>query len=89
METLENALTRQETVEATGLSLRVIDKLIASGELPAAKIGRRVVIQPRHVRELLENNIRETSMRVNHCPDRFALNAIPDHHHRPHKCVGR
>ncbi len=73
METLERALSRHETVSMTGLSLRVIDKLIESGELPASKIGRRVLIQPRHVRELLEKNTRETT--VNR-PDEQELAAL-------------
>lgn len=56
METLEGGLTREEVVKLTTLSLGKVDALIASGELPASKVGRRVVIQPRHVRELLEKN---------------------------------
>jgi excisionase family DNA binding protein len=62
METLERGMTREEVVEITTFSLSKVDALIRSGELPAAKVGRRVVIQPRHVRELLEKNIREATV---------------------------
>lgn len=40
------------------MSINTVDRLIASGELTATRIGRRrVVIQPHHLREYLDKNV--------------------------------
>lgn len=54
-------MSRREAAEVLGLSVGMIDKLIAAEELTTTRLGRRVVIQPKHVREFLEANVRRKS----------------------------
>lgn len=62
MQADERPLTRNEAAHALGgLSLGTLDKLISSGELVATRIGRRVVIQPQHLREFLERKVNAPS----------------------------
>lgn len=43
------ALRRHEAAKRIGISLRALDKLIASGALPVVRVGRRVVVLPADV----------------------------------------
>jgi excisionase family DNA binding protein len=43
----------QDASRATSLSVRTLQKLIADGRLPAAKVGRRVLLDPAAVRAAL------------------------------------
>jgi excisionase family DNA binding protein len=49
-------LSRRESAKALGISLRMLDELIASKEIPVSRIGRRVLVS----RESLENFARNT-----------------------------
>jgi excisionase family DNA binding protein len=40
-------LTRQDAVDITTLSITTIDRLIRAGQLPAVRVGRRVLIPRR------------------------------------------
>lgn len=42
-----------ETARALGISERTVSKLIASGELPVSRVGRRILICPVTVRSWL------------------------------------
>lgn len=42
-----------ETARATGLSRRKIAELIATGKLPAHRIGRRILLDPAEVKAAL------------------------------------
>lgn len=45
---------KKDVARMTGLSLRMIDRLITDGMLPAAKIGRAVVIDLADVEAMIE-----------------------------------
>lgn len=49
-----NVLTRPRAASALSISLRSLDRLLASGELPRVRIGRRVVVLQSDVEALLE-----------------------------------
>jgi excisionase family DNA binding protein len=44
-------LTREETAHALCVSVTTVDRLIKSGRLRAAKIGRRVVCSPQAIED--------------------------------------
>lgn len=39
------ALSLEAAAEALGLSVRTVRRLVASGQLPASRVGRRVLIE--------------------------------------------
>jgi excisionase family DNA binding protein len=47
-------LTRPEAAEALRQSARTIDYLIAAGELPAVRIGRRVMVRQQAIAKFIE-----------------------------------
>jgi excisionase family DNA binding protein len=47
--------TRQQAADFLGISLRTIDSLIASGELPCVPIKRSVRIRPSALEEFIES----------------------------------
>lgn len=50
-------LTRKEAAEALSISVRKVDYLIASGDIPAVRLGRKTVrIRPSAVNYLIEAN---------------------------------
>ena len=49
-------LSRAEAAEALGVSLETLDKLIAAGALPAARLGRRVIIRVADIQKMLDAN---------------------------------
>jgi excisionase family DNA binding protein len=48
-------LTRHEAAEMLGLSVRKIDLLVSSGDLPAVRIGRSIRIRPSALDYLIES----------------------------------
>ena len=48
------AMGLKEAAEAVGLSHWTLRKLIAEGKLPAVRVGRRVLLEPEALRELVE-----------------------------------
>jgi excisionase family DNA binding protein len=50
------AVRPPEAAELVGVSLRTIQNYIRDGQLPARKIGRRTVIEMRHLRAFLEED---------------------------------
>ncbi|MBB2770554.1 UNVERIFIED_ORG: uncharacterized protein YidB (DUF937 family) [Mycolicibacterium obuense] len=62
METLEKPLNRLEAAAQLGISLSLVDKLTARGQLVATKIGRRTVYQPQHLRAYLQAQTREAAV---------------------------
>jgi excisionase family DNA binding protein len=55
-------LKRQEAAEALNQSVRMVDMLIASGELPAVRIGRSVRVRPSAIEYFIE--ARESRVKV-------------------------
>jgi excisionase family DNA binding protein len=51
---LENYLSRDQAAGILGVSAQSIDKRIKSGELPAHRLGRTVLIKPSDLRKLVE-----------------------------------
>lgn len=49
------ALSINETCEVLGVSRATVNKLIANGELPARKMGRRVLILTADLRSYVES----------------------------------
>jgi excisionase family DNA binding protein len=47
------ALSRRDTADALGVSLRTVDYLLAQGALRGRRIGRRVVIPKAEINEFL------------------------------------
>ena len=66
-------LNRPEAKAILGVSLRTVDELISSGDLPVVRLGRSVRIRPSAIEYLIE--ARET--RANHRKARLR-NAPPD-----------
>ena len=50
------ALSRKDVADATGLSLRMIDYLLASGELRGQRIGRRIIISKDELQRFLRRD---------------------------------
>jgi excisionase family DNA binding protein len=48
------AMGLREAAEAVGLSHWTLRKLIAEGKLPAVRVGRRVLVEPEALRQLVE-----------------------------------
>ena len=55
-------LTRKEAAESLGQSTLKIDMLIASGELPAVRIGRSVRVRPSAIEHFIE--ARESRVKI-------------------------
>jgi excisionase family DNA binding protein len=55
---IDSLLTRQQAADQLAVSLRTIDSLIASGDLPCVKIGRSARIRPAALEGFIES--RET-----------------------------
>ena len=55
-------LTRPEAAEALRQSTRTTDNLIANGELPAVRIGRRVMVRQEAIAKFIE--ARESRVKV-------------------------
>jgi excisionase family DNA binding protein len=58
-------LTRQETADSLRQSVRKVDMLIESGELPAVRIGRSVRIRPSAIEYFIEARETRTKVKVN------------------------
>jgi excisionase family DNA binding protein len=56
MQTETLAFNRREAADALRVSLRMLDYLLAQGELRGKRIGRRVVIPKAEVEKLLSQN---------------------------------
>jgi len=52
MEQVSLLVSRQQTAALLGCSVRFVDYLVARGELPARRLGRRVLISRRAVEVL-------------------------------------
>lgn len=64
MDTAEIPLSRRDAAKALGgVSLATVDRAISDGELIATRIGRRVLIQPQHIRDFLERNVNNHTAR--------------------------
>jgi len=63
MTVLERPLTRVEAAEQLGISLSLLDKLTANGQLIPTKIGRRTVYQQQHLRAYLESQAKPREAR--------------------------
>lgn len=50
------ALSIDDVVRATGLSRRKVSELIYTGELPARRVGRRILLSPDAVKQALFGN---------------------------------
>jgi excisionase family DNA binding protein len=50
------AVSPREAVDLVGVSLRTIQNYIRAKQLPARKIGRRTVVELRHLREFLRTD---------------------------------
>lgn len=49
-------LSREQTAEQLGVGLSTVKRLIAAGDLPTVKIGRRTLIDPRDLRALVDRH---------------------------------
>ena len=58
-------LTRREAAESLRQSVRMIDMLIASGELPAVRIGRSVRIRPSSLDYFVEARESRVKVKIN------------------------
>ncbi len=58
-------LTRQESAERLNQSVRTVDKLIESGELPAVRIGRSIRIRPSAIEYFIEARESRVKVKVN------------------------
>jgi excisionase family DNA binding protein len=47
-------MTRQEAAESLSVSIRKLDQLIASGDLPAVRMGKAVRVRPSAIEYLIE-----------------------------------
>ena len=47
-------LTRQEAAESLSVSIRKLDMLIASGDLPAVRMGKAVRVRPSAIEYFIE-----------------------------------
>ena len=47
--------TRAGVATRIGISLRMVDKLLASGQLPHYRIGRKVLVSEEHVQRYLSD----------------------------------
>lgn len=61
MKDIAPLLTRQRGAATLGVSLRTVDELIASGDIPVVRIGKSVRFRP----EALENFIDARETRIN------------------------
>ena len=57
------ALSRRDTADALGVSLRMVDYLLAHGALQGQRIGRRVVIPKAEIDRLLRQGVSIPSRR--------------------------
>lgn len=58
-------LTRREAAECLRQSVRMVDMLIASGELPAVRIGRSVRIRPSAIEYFISARESRIKVKVN------------------------
>lgn len=58
-------LTRREAAECLRQSVRMVDMLIASGELPAVRIGRSVRIRPSAIEYFISARESRTKIKIN------------------------
>jgi excisionase family DNA binding protein len=65
MITSKPLLTREEAAEALSQSVRTLDYLIASGELPAVRIGRSVRIRPSAIEYFIEARESRVKIKIN------------------------
>lgn len=56
-----SAWSMQDASDAYGVSIRLIARLIADKKLPAARMGRRVVLDPKAVRAAVFGNSAPTA----------------------------
>jgi hypothetical protein len=76
MTVLERPLTRVEAAEQLGISLSLLDKLTATGQLIPTKIGRRTVYQQQHLRAYLESQAQPREAKTVSHPDEQELAAL-------------
>ncbi len=57
-------LTRQEAAESLCQSVRTVDKLIDTGELPAVRIGRSVRIRPSAIEYFIEARESRVNLKI-------------------------
>lgn len=50
------AMGLREAAESVGLSHWTLRKLISEGKLPAVRVGRRVLVEPESLRQLVERS---------------------------------
>ncbi len=58
-------LTRQESAERLRQSVRTVDKLIESGELPVVRIGRSIRIRPSAIEYFIEARESRVKIKIN------------------------
>lgn len=58
-------LTRKEAAESLRQSVRMVDMLIASGELPAVRIGRSVRIRPSAIEYFISARESRVKVKIN------------------------
>jgi hypothetical protein len=51
------AVDRREAAEMLSISIRALDYIIAAGELPAAKIGGRVIVTIKALEQFLDSRV--------------------------------
>lgn len=76
MTVLERPLTRVEAAEQLGISLSLLDKLTATGQLIPTKIGRRTVYQQQHLRAYLESQAQPREAKTVSHPDEQQIAAL-------------
>ena len=54
VDTEKQLLTRREAAKALSISIRLVDKLVATGDLPAVRIGKSVRFRPSALEYLIE-----------------------------------
>jgi len=54
IETSKQLMTRQEAAESLSVSIRKLDMLIASGDLPVVRMGKAVRVRPSAIEYLIE-----------------------------------
>lgn len=58
---LEELLTREDLAQILCCSTRTVDRLVASGDLPAIRIGKLVRFRPGQIRRLLDGQSSEAT----------------------------
>lgn len=81
-------LTRQEAAKSLCQSVRTVDKLIDTGELPAVRIGRSVRVRQSAIEYFIEAHESRVNLKIRrkaHCRGKAITEAAANSHREPAK----